>query len=84
MKKHVTYFPDGVCSRVIDFDIIDGHVYNVVFTGGCRGNTTGVSRLSEGMSAEEIVKRLKNINCREGNSCPHQFALAVEANLKEI
>ena len=25
----------GVCSRAIDFDVVDGKVVNVHFTGGC-------------------------------------------------
>ena len=33
----------GVCSRAIDFDVVDGKVVNVHFTGGCAGNTQGVA-----------------------------------------
>lgn len=79
MIKHVQYKPKGVCSREINFDIEDGIVKNIVFVGGCRGNTQGVARLAEGMTTDEIIKRLKGINCRGDNSCPNQFALAVEA-----
>lgn len=81
MDKHVTYKTSGVCSQQIDFDIENGIVHNVVFTGGCRGNTQGVARLAEGMSAEEIIKRCKGIECRGDNSCPNQLALAIEQNL---
>jgi len=81
MEKHVSYKTQGVCSRGIEFDIVDGIVRNVQFIGGCRGNTQGVARLAEGMEAEEVVKRLKGIECRGDNSCPNQLALAVEANL---
>lgn len=81
MEKHVTYKPTGVCSTQIEFDLKDGRVYNVRFTNGCRGNTTGVASLCEGMEAEEIVRRLKGTNCRSNNSCPNQLALAIEANL---
>ncbi len=78
MTKHVSYKTTGVCSRAIEFDIEDGIVKNINFIGGCRGNTQGVARLAEGMTTEEIVKRLKGINCRGNNSCPNQLALAVE------
>ena len=78
MNKHIDYKTNGVCSKEIHFDIEDGIVKNVQFVGGCRGNTQGVARLAEGMSAEEIVKRLKGIECRGDNSCPNQLALAVE------
>ncbi len=81
MNKHVNYKTNGVCSKEIQFDIEDGIVKNVTFIGGCRGNTQGVARLAEGMSAEEIVKRLKGIECRGDNSCPNQLALAVEQAL---
>ena len=81
MDKHVTYKTHGVCSTQIDFDLRDGRVYNIKYTGGCRGNTQVVARLAEGMTAEEIVSRCKGIDCRGGNSCPNQLALAVEANM---
>jgi len=81
MGKHVTYKTQGVCSQKIDFDLEDGKVFNVVFTGGCRGNTQGVARLAEGMEAEEVVKRCKGIECRGNNSCPNQLAIAIEQNI---
>lgn len=81
MEKHVVFKTEGVCSRGIEFDIVDGIVHNVVFIGGCKGNTQGVARLAEGMPAEEIVKRLKGIPCRGDNSCPNQLALALEQNI---
>jgi uncharacterized protein (TIGR03905 family) len=81
MEKHVTYQTQGVCSTQIDFDLKDGKVYNVVFTRGCRGNTQGVARLAEGMEAEEVVRRLKGVECRGDNSCPNQLALAIEQNI---
>lgn len=81
MKKHIKYKTQGVCSRKIEFDIIDGAVYNVVFHGGCKGNTTGLSALAEGTSAEELIKKLKGIPCKGDNSCPNQLAIAIEQNL---
>ena len=32
----------------------------------------------EGMRAEEVVRRLKGIQCRAGTSCPDQLARALE------
>lgn len=84
MDRHVTYATEGVCASRIDFDLVDGYVHNVVFTGGCRGNGSGVASMCEGVKAEEVIRRLKDIRCRDdGNSCPHQLALAVEANMEE-
>ena len=83
MTKHVNYKTNGVCSRAIEFDIEDGIVRNVNFIGGCKGNTQGVARLAEGMPADELVKRLKGIQCRGDNSCPNQFALAIESAVEK-
>ena len=83
MTKHVNYKTRGVCSKAIEFDIEDGILHNVKFVGGCKGNTQGVARLAEGMSTEEIIKRLKGIPCQGDNSCPNQLALAVEQAISE-
>ena len=45
-----TYNTWGTCSRLIDFEIQDGVIKNVVFTGGCNGNLQGIARLVEGMT----------------------------------
>jgi uncharacterized protein (TIGR03905 family) len=85
MDRHFVYKTNRkVCSREISFDIIDGIVRNVEFVGGCKGNTTGVAHLAEGMKAEDVVLRLKGINCHDGVSCPDELARAVEKCLKEI
>ncbi len=75
-----SYTPKGVCSRKINFEIEDGIVKNIRFTGGCSGNTQGVSALAEGMSVEEIMTKLSGIRCGiKGTSCPDQLAKAVKA-----
>ena len=74
-----SYTPRGVCSAQIDFEIEDGIVKNVQFTRGCNGNTQGISRLSEGMQVDEVISRLKGLNCNgRGTSCPDQLARALE------
>ena len=76
------YAPSGVCSRGIDFELEDGIVKNVRFTGGCSGNTQGVAALIQGMPAEEAVRRLKGIKCGyKPTSCPDQLAKALESSL---
>ncbi len=76
------YTPSGVCSVKISFDLSDGIVSNIVFTKGCNGNTQGVSRLAEGMKAEELISRLEGIQCgTKGTSCPDQLAKAVKKAL---
>lgn len=74
------YQPKGVCSTSIDIELEDGVVKSVAFTGGCNGNLQGISRLVEGMKAEEAISRLKGIRCGFKNtSCPDQLAQALES-----
>ncbi len=75
METYKTY---GTCSRSINFDVENGLVKNVVFNGGCMGNTQGVSRLVEGRPIDEVISLLKGIQCRNGTSCPDQLAKALE------
>ena len=73
------YRTKGVCARNITFDIIDGTVTNVTFDGGCNGNTQGLSKLIEGMSVEEAIRRMEGIRCGFKNtSCPDQLAKALK------
>lgn len=83
MKKMFTFTPEGVCSEEISFDIIDGKVRNVEFVRGCAGNVQGIARLIEGMDAEEAIRRIKGIKCRNNTSCPDQLALAIESSLNK-
>ncbi len=78
-----TYKTNGVCSRAIDFEIVDGKVLNIRFSGGCSGNTQGVAALAEGMSTEDVINKLSGIRCGfKGTSCPDQLAKAVKEAVK--
>ncbi len=78
-----TFIPQGVCARKINFEINDGIVSNVRFSGGCAGNTQGVAALVEGMKAEEVVEKLSGIRCGfKRTSCPDQMAEAIKEALK--
>jgi len=72
------YKTHGTCAVKITFDVNDNKVYNVRFIGGCRGNTQGVSKLVEGMNIDDVISKLKGIECRFGTSCPNELALALE------
>ena len=75
---HVTSKTSNVCSTKIDFDLIDGKVYNVVFTGGCNGNLKAISKLVEGMTVDQIERYLKGNTCGSNTtSCADQLAIAV-------
>ena len=74
-----SYQPKGVCSKNINFEIVDNKITEVVFTGGCAGNLLGISALVKGMEVEEAIKKLKGISCGDkSTSCPDQLALALE------
>ena len=73
------YKPQGTCSQQILIDVNDDDVIeNVQFIGGCTGNTQGVARLVKGMKVDEVISRLKGIQCRAGTSCPDQLSRALE------
>lgn len=69
----------GVCSRAINFDIVGNKVINVNFIGGCDGNLQAISKLVEGMKIEEVINKLRGIDCGgKGTSCPDQFSKALQ------
>ena len=78
-----SFKPHGVCARMISFEIEDNIVKNVRFSGGCSGNTQGLSALAAGMTADEIFNKLSGIRCGfKGTSCPDQLAKAVAEAVK--
>ena len=80
----VKYTPKGVCSRKIEIDIENGIINKVRFVGGCNGNTQGISKLVEGMKAEDVISRLEGVNCNgRGTSCPDQLAKALKEAIKQ-
>lgn len=74
-----TYNTKGTCSRKIDFEIENGIVKNVKFTGGCNGNLKAVAALVEGQPKDKVIKLLKGIKCGlKETSCGDQLAKALE------
>ena len=81
--EHVTFTPTGVCSVQIDFDVEEGKLHNVTFTGGCNGNLKAIGRLVEGRDAGEVADILRGNDCKmRGTSCADQFARAIDGYLK--
>lgn len=73
------YMTSGTCSRAIEIEVEEGVVKDVKFEGGCHGNTQGIASLVKGMKADEVITRLKGIQCgKKGTSCPDQLAKALE------
>ena len=60
MAKKVTYYPQDVCSVMIEIELEGDVIKDVVFTGGCNGNLNAISKLIKGMKAEDVI---------EGNRC---------------
>ena len=79
----MVYKTKGVCSKEINFDLVDGKVHNVSFVGGCNGNLKGICSLIEGQDAKEVIKWLDGIQCGFKNtSCPDQLAQALKSALQ--
>ena len=79
----MTYKTKGVCSQLINFDVVDGKVTNVSFVGGCNGNLQGIGRLVEGMEVNEAISRLEGFRCGfKSTSCPDQLAQALKAAIQ--
>ncbi len=77
--KELWYQTQGTCSRMIHVVLGDDNVIqDVLFVGGCNGNTQGVSALVKGQKAEDVIDRLKGISCGgRPTSCPDQLSKAL-------
>ncbi len=79
-----SYRPEGVCAREIQFEIEDGRVKNIEFTGGCNGNLKAISKILEGQTVDFIVDTLAGNTCgTKGTSCADQLSRAVKAAAEE-
>lgn len=74
--------PQGVCSRTMTIDYEGDVIVHAEVEGGCRGNLQGICRLIEGMKVDDVVKKLENIQCHGGTSCPDQLAKGLKPLLK--
>lgn len=71
----IEYQTQGTCCRAIRTAISDGKIADVEFFGGCNGNLQGIRNLIIGMDIDEVIKRLRGINCgAKPTSCPDQLA----------
>lgn len=76
---HYIYKTKGTCSTKIEFDFANDKILNVVFTGGCNGNLKAISKLVEGLTPEEIIKKCNRIECgQKKTSCADQLAQAMK------
>lgn len=80
----IQYKTKGVCSQQMNVKLDHGVIQKVEIIGGCSGNTQGISRLVEGMQAQEAVERLQGIRCGyKATSCPDQLSKALQIALAE-
>lgn len=76
------YKTKGTCSTQINVDLDGEIIKSVSFTGGCNGNLQGVSKLVEGMNANDAIAKLEGIRCGfKTTSCPDQLAQALKQAL---
>ena len=73
-----SYRTQDVCSQQIDFRLEGDVVHDVRFTGGCNGNLKAIGILVEGMTVDEIERKLRGNSCGgRHTSCADQLAIAV-------
>lgn len=73
-----SYKTSGVCSSNINLEISNNIIENVEFTGGCAGNLSGIGHLVKGMSVDDVINKLKGVDCKgKGTSCPDQLSKAL-------
>ena len=76
---HITYRPQGVCSRLMEITVEDGIIREVEITGGCSGNLQGISKLVVGQRPEVVIPKIEGIRCGfKSTSCPDQLAKALK------
>ena len=84
MADKFTFYPEGVCSMMIEIELEGEIIKDVVFTGGCNGNLSGISKLIKGMKAEEVIEKLEGTRCGlNDTSCPDQLSKALRQALAE-
>ena len=84
MADKFTFYPEGVCSMMIKIELDGDTIKDVVFTGGCNGNLSGISKLIKGMKAEEVIEKLEGTRCGlNDTSCPDQLSKALRQALAE-
>lgn len=80
-----TFETENTCAKKIRFTLEGNVVKNVEFLeGGCPGNLQALPRLVEGMTVDEIEKKIGGIICGlRGTSCADQLAKAVRKAYNE-
>lgn len=84
MSQSVHYKTKGICPKSIEVVIEEGIITDVVFDGGCNGNLKGLTALVKGQKPEDVIEKIKGIQCgTKSSSCPDQLSLALEKILEK-
>ena len=84
MTQKFTFIPQGTCSQLIEIELEGDTIKDVVFTGGCNGNLSGISKLIKGMKAEDVIDKLEGTTCGfKDTSCPDQLSKALKAAMRK-
>lgn len=75
------YKIQGVCPTSLSYNIINGKVHDVKFTGGCDGNLKAIAKLVEGLPKEKVIELLIGNTCgSRPTSCADQLAKSLKLN----
>lgn len=74
------FVPVGVCSKLMFITVNKEMVVTEVeIIGGCDGNRKAVARLVEGLTLQEVIRKIRGITCgNKHTSCADQLAIACE------
>ena len=73
-----TYQPEGICPKMLAFELEGDVVTDIRFLGGCNGNLQAVATLINGMTVDEIEAKLGHIRCgNKPTSCVNQLCIAL-------
>ena len=81
-----SYQTKNTCAKEIRFDLEKDIVTNVEFLGGgCPGNLKALPRLVEGLTVEEIIAKIGDVECvNKGTSCAQELAKAVSYEYEKL
>ena len=67
----------------MELKVEGGVIRHMEVRGGCHGNLQGSSKLVEGMTVDEVIRRLEGIRCGfKSTSCPDQLARGLKQHVQ--
>ncbi|MDR2350596.1 MAG: TIGR03905 family TSCPD domain-containing protein, partial [Deltaproteobacteria bacterium] len=81
--KH-TFRLKNVCPKALSFELKDGLIDKIEFSGGCPGNLIAIAKLASGEEALKVARRLKDVPCGSKTaSCPDELAKCIYKAVKK-